>query len=428
MKITATLPDHGAIVEAVLEGFVQAAMVMIQTGVVPPYPDAVPSVRYQDEPSGSEEWLLPNQVIEAGWGDCEDLVIWAAAGDRVTGTDPSSRAMLVKTGKGLLHCVVQHGDGAIEDVALRIKNANLPQAKLRALRNAGMGGWGMGAIATAVGPGGGAMAGPGSQRTPAIRVRDHTSSDQSGPLGPNSGLAPAAAPLGPIAMDAAGLARKKLYDYMKNPGYGYPRITDVTIDLSDQNPYGTQALKDAATALRQVRNQGLDYHPGEEGRGRGAVHAEMVGDPSGLYKGNLYGKGVRTDGPPDDWVQVQYPDGSTGYVPPSQIYDPNQGNLYDPYGQYETYQGYIPDMYSQSMPGYGESGYAGWQSQGQPSPTYEDLYGGFGAEAFGNDGDELMSRGGDGMPYDDGPSEYDDDPRAYFDDMQLVEGDDGDGF
>lgn len=119
MDITASLPDHGAIIRAVLDGFVQAAMVEIGAGVVQPFP-------YQHHVSfipeqGTEAWLLPHQVLRAGGGDCEDLAIWTCAGYRITGQDPGATCDIVQISADNLHCVVVHSDGTVEDPSAVIK-------------------------------------------------------------------------------------------------------------------------------------------------------------------------------------------------------------------------------------------------------------------------------------------------------------------
>lgn len=50
-----------------------------------PYPPLYESgVRYQRE-NGTEEWLDIPTIIEAGWGDCEDLACWRVAELRTQG-------------------------------------------------------------------------------------------------------------------------------------------------------------------------------------------------------------------------------------------------------------------------------------------------------------------------------------------------------
>lgn len=114
MKITADIPDHATAIELLLEGFVQVASLMIASGCVPPYPHDA-NVHYQAEPPGEEDWALPHKVMRLGWGDCEDLAIWTAAGHRVTGEDPEARVIVVRTGANKLHAVVARGDGSVED-------------------------------------------------------------------------------------------------------------------------------------------------------------------------------------------------------------------------------------------------------------------------------------------------------------------------
>jgi len=114
MKVTVNLPDHAAAVEALLEGFVRACQVIVEAGLAPLDPTQA-NVRYQLEPPGEEDWKLPQNVIRDGWGDCEDLAGWRAAGLRITGEDPDARAVVARTGPGKLHCVVMRSDGSIDD-------------------------------------------------------------------------------------------------------------------------------------------------------------------------------------------------------------------------------------------------------------------------------------------------------------------------
>lgn len=139
MKIAATLPDHGAIVEAILDGFVVAAMMIIQTGVVPPFPTQLP-IRYRRETG--ESWLLPNQVAQVGEADCEDLCIWTAAGLRVTGQDPGAMCTLVNTGPRQIHCLVRMSDGQLYDPSLELRQRE--SAQKRAIKTMAVSGWGIG--------------------------------------------------------------------------------------------------------------------------------------------------------------------------------------------------------------------------------------------------------------------------------------------
>ena len=114
MKMTCNMPDHAAVVDAMLEGFVRACQVIVESGLAPPDP-AETNVRYQLEGKGEEDWKLPQNVMRDGWGDCEDLAAWRAAGLRSTGEDPGARCVVTETGPHKLHAVVQRSDGSIDD-------------------------------------------------------------------------------------------------------------------------------------------------------------------------------------------------------------------------------------------------------------------------------------------------------------------------
>lgn len=75
-------------------------------------------VRYQREPEGSEEWRLPAQVLRAGHGDCEDLVMWRAAELRLQGE--RARPWCYQVRPGLIHCVVKRADGRVEDPSRKL--------------------------------------------------------------------------------------------------------------------------------------------------------------------------------------------------------------------------------------------------------------------------------------------------------------------
>lgn len=120
IKMTCEIPPHAACVEAVLEGIVLADVVLIQYGTVPAFPHDVKGVRYQLEPPGEEDWKLALGVIRDGWGDCEDLACWCAAGLRASGQDPAARVRVVRTGRGKLHAVVQCGDGTFWDPSIEL--------------------------------------------------------------------------------------------------------------------------------------------------------------------------------------------------------------------------------------------------------------------------------------------------------------------
>lgn len=119
MKISSEVPDVASVCEALLEGFIQAAQVLIRAGVVPAFPrDA--GVIYKMEPVGEEDWKLPHNVMRDGWGDCEDLALWEAAGMRETGQDDGARVRIVRIGAGKLHAIVMLSDGKVLDPSLEL--------------------------------------------------------------------------------------------------------------------------------------------------------------------------------------------------------------------------------------------------------------------------------------------------------------------
>lgn len=120
MRVASAIPMHPRVLERVLDGFVQAVQLLLAEGYhgVPNSPYDAP-VEWRPEPKGSEEWCFPHEVLERGWGDCEDMAIWLAAGYRNYGTP--CRVVLVKTGRGRWHAVVEFEDGEIEDPSEYLK-------------------------------------------------------------------------------------------------------------------------------------------------------------------------------------------------------------------------------------------------------------------------------------------------------------------
>lgn len=114
MKAELRLPDVPAVIEAALEGLVLANLVMMDAGLIPPFPHNA-EVIYRLEPPGEEDWKLAHNVIGDGWGDCEDLAGWSAAGLRFTGQDPGATVALIRTGVNKLHAVVRLSNGEVWD-------------------------------------------------------------------------------------------------------------------------------------------------------------------------------------------------------------------------------------------------------------------------------------------------------------------------
>lgn len=141
MRIRLAIPDElddqerKDALDAALESVTRSVTGLVRRGIVPPAAKAIKGgqVRWQPEPPGDEHFDLPTTVLKRGWGDCDDLAPWHAATLRASGTDPSARAVVKRSGPSRWHALVERSDGSIEDPS----------------RHAGMG-------ATVSGPGGGA--------------------------------------------------------------------------------------------------------------------------------------------------------------------------------------------------------------------------------------------------------------------------------
>jgi len=72
-------------------------------------------VRYRREPRGEEKWLAADEVLKAGYGDCEDLVAWRVAELRARG-ERGARPLAYQTRRpGVVHCIVVRANGQRED-------------------------------------------------------------------------------------------------------------------------------------------------------------------------------------------------------------------------------------------------------------------------------------------------------------------------
>jgi hypothetical protein len=374
MRITASLPDHGAIVEAILEGFVQAACIIIQSGVVPPFPQMT-GVKYRAESSGEENWLLPNQVMKAGVGDCEDLSVWLAAGYRVTGQDPYARCLLVMTGDHQLHCIVELQNGQQVD----------PSAQARAREQ---------------------QYSVGATRVPRYQghqdygsVRDHRGQASTGPaLDPSRANAPPAA-----APGAAGGYKNPFYvPGLKEYIAAHPeRVKDGVLQVTSPTFYNQFGVNTpAAQEARRAAIMDTPYNEAiKSGQQWAADNGATLDIPLNQY-GN-YGNGTRVEITPDKFGWVE--DESGGHVerypvlpdPAAAMYDP-YGGVMDPYGGvygssiygYDPYadpygqQSYYGAPYPPGMFDNQDYGYGGWQSGPNPQMwTYDELYDTFDARA-----------------------------------------------
>jgi hypothetical protein len=406
MHVTSNLPDHGAVIEAILEGYVQAAQVVIDAGVVPSSPRQA-GVRYQPETSGSEEWLLPNQVMERGAGDCEDLCIWEAAGLRSTGEDPEARCTLRMTGRTMVHCLVELGDGSLYDPSMQAVRDRRGTMRFTAS------GFELGDI---------------------LQVRDHRGDT---PLPPRS-TAPAAAanPNAGKVDPALTAAVKYMADQSKAAGTKYANLTVITPG-GRQGTIGTglgHGLGDVITEA--VANAaGIDVRSSLAERpltswiaDMGAERATYVGDQSTWKPAG--GRVSRADEKPNVAPTTPYwgRDESGQYV----MYDPKSGKTYDPatgmysdYSQVDPYTGqpvqYQMDpttgqfyQYDPNDPyGFGQQynpygSIYGYGSYGSPYDMYSTGYGYGGDPIYHGYWPEVSQYGFGGGSYDEMPMSYQD--------------------
>lgn len=117
MIATLQMPPAAAVIEAALEGLVRVNLVLMASGIIGPFPHDY-DVVYRLEPDGEEDWKHGANVIRDGWGDCEDIAAWCAAGVRFTDEDPDAKAVVMRTGPTNLHCVVLLSNGLIWDPSL----------------------------------------------------------------------------------------------------------------------------------------------------------------------------------------------------------------------------------------------------------------------------------------------------------------------
>lgn len=121
MRASFDIPDRlgAAALDAALEGLVEVGVAELSDPRISgadEWPTLYTSgVRYNRE-RDSEDWNPPSNVLALGWGDCEDLAAWRTAELRVTGEDPTARAVVIRSGPRTWHAVVAREDGTrIED-------------------------------------------------------------------------------------------------------------------------------------------------------------------------------------------------------------------------------------------------------------------------------------------------------------------------
>lgn len=93
------------------------ALVALDVLYLATHPDAPrlydSGVRYRPEPRGSEEWVTVPDLLQRGWGDCEDLAAWRCAELRLEGE--RATPCVRRSGPATYHALVCREDGSIED-------------------------------------------------------------------------------------------------------------------------------------------------------------------------------------------------------------------------------------------------------------------------------------------------------------------------
>jgi len=110
----------GAAIDAALEAVTTAQVPQLASGQVPDIREAIQAgrVKWKPEPPGDEHFDDARTVLGRGWGDCDDLAPWHAAGLRASGEDPEARAMVYRSGPRRWHAVVERSNGTIDDPSL----------------------------------------------------------------------------------------------------------------------------------------------------------------------------------------------------------------------------------------------------------------------------------------------------------------------
>lgn len=111
-------PDElASIVKGLVEGAAMGAASLRQKL---PFPELYSSgvvYREEDSPDGVEEFTLPWQTWERGWGDCDDLCIWRLA-DLYSAGEKATCSVQFRGQQ--LHVQVRREGGSIEDPSARL--------------------------------------------------------------------------------------------------------------------------------------------------------------------------------------------------------------------------------------------------------------------------------------------------------------------
>lgn len=118
------VPTSAKFYEVAIEGLVRINEVLMMQHQYPALYTA--GVHYQRE--SRDIWRNAMEIVQSGWGDCEDLAAYRVAELRVTGEDPRASILVYKSGAHKYHTVVRHGDNSIEDPStiLGMRTNHLP--------------------------------------------------------------------------------------------------------------------------------------------------------------------------------------------------------------------------------------------------------------------------------------------------------------
>lgn len=118
MRVLITVPDDAPSLRAALTLALAFAVRDLQAN--PRLPKLYRSgVWYAREPAlGVDHFAMPSEVARQGWGDCDDLALWAAAALRLKGI--RATVDVVRSGERLWHAVVRLPNGQTIDPSKRL--------------------------------------------------------------------------------------------------------------------------------------------------------------------------------------------------------------------------------------------------------------------------------------------------------------------
>lgn len=112
MRAGIDIPPRPEYLRAAVLGLVGVNRLVLRERRLPPL--YASGVVYRAEALGSEHWQRADQVLRAGYGDCEDLAAWRVAELQEAG-ELLATVDVVKTGPRKYHARVMRASGAVED-------------------------------------------------------------------------------------------------------------------------------------------------------------------------------------------------------------------------------------------------------------------------------------------------------------------------